>query len=227
MEYEFLIEGQGKKSMSWTEKVKKVITDPAGFYGEMPKSGGFMEPYIFMAGMALITAVIQIVLSTVVGIPFPLFAVVAYIIIMPVAMLIFGFISAAIVFIIWKILGSQETFETSYRCLAYACAILPVGAVLEFIPYAGEVIGLVWITYLMVVASTEVHKVKARPAWMVFGAICVVFSLISIVNDYLGRKMVSEIGIEEMKEMSPEEFGEAMDEAMEKIIEDTLEGSDK
>ncbi|MEQ8516509.1 MAG: hypothetical protein RIC38_12955, partial [Chromatocurvus sp.] len=40
-------------------KVKWVITDPTGYFQQMPRSGGFLEPVVFVAIMAAVLGVIS------------------------------------------------------------------------------------------------------------------------------------------------------------------------
>ena len=103
--------------------------------------------------------------------------------------LIGGFIGAAILFVIWKIMGSNENYETAYRCGAYMMAISPVTAVLSVIPYVGALIGLAWGLYLVVTASVEVHKIAAKTAWLVFGIITAIFALMSVGSAMAARRM--------------------------------------
>ena len=130
--------------------------------------------------------------------------------------LIFGFIGAAIMFVIWKLMGSDESFETAYRCGAYAAAISPITSVLGVIPYIGSLIGLAWGLYLVVTASVEVHKLPAKKAWMVFGIIGAVLAIMSLSAQASARKMQKgmadwqrEWGTKPAKEMTPEDAGKA------------------
>ena len=52
------------------------------------------------------------------------------IIFMPIAVAIGSFIGGAILFIIWKLMGSQEDYETAYRCGAYLMALAPITAII-------------------------------------------------------------------------------------------------
>lgn len=62
---------------------------------------------------------------------------------MPIAVAIGSFIGAAILFVIWKLMGSQEDYETAYRCGAYLMALAPITTLINVIPYAGAIISLV------------------------------------------------------------------------------------
>ncbi|MBN1840975.1 MAG: YIP1 family protein [Deltaproteobacteria bacterium] len=196
----------------------EVIRNPVGFFRRMPKSGGFVEPLIFMACMGVAAGVIQAILA-IFGLGFAgsFLMALTSIIIVPIMVTIFGFVGAAILFVIWKIMGSQQSFETAYRCGAYAGGIVPVTTVLGIIPYLGPILGLVWGTYLIVIASVEVHNIAAKTAWIVFGAIAALFALISIGSQFAARRVTSGLNKWEQEmgktgEMTPEEAGKAMGE---------------
>jgi len=200
----------------------KVVTAPAEFFRDMPKTGGFVEPLVFMVVIGVVSGIIQAVLSilhlNVVG---GVAAGVASIIILPIAIAIFGFVSAGIAFVIWKVMGSQESYETAYRCVAYAGAISPITTILGIIPYLGSALGILIGTYFIVIASVEVHKIPAKKAWTVFGIIAAVLVLLSISGQFAARRISSEAGRfqEEMKEAttqmqkSAEESRKAAEEA--------------
>lgn len=201
-----------------SESMMKVITDPVGFYQSMPRSGGYVEPLVFAVVMGVIGGLIQAVLS-IFGIGFTGTILVALtsILLVPIIIAIFGFVGAAILFVIWRLLGSREPFETAYRCGAYATAITPVTTVLGIIPYIGPILGVVWMTYLMIIASIQVHQVKPKTALIVFGVLGGLLVLSSISSQFAARKMEkqfdkfqSELG--RIDEMKPEEAGKAMGE---------------
>ncbi len=195
-----------------------VITNPVSFFREMPKTGGFLEPMVFLAGMGVISGIISTILAIFgLGVSSSVAMAFASIIYTPILAVIVGFVLAAILFVIWKVMGSQESYETAYRCAAYASAISPLTTVINIIPYVGGVIGLFWGTYLMVVASTEVHNIKRKTAWIVFGIIFAIFAIMSISAQFAARKMqeVAEEYRQQMEqEMSPEEMKKAAEEFM-------------
>ena len=166
----------------------KVITDPSVFFKNMAKNGGFVEPLIFIGAMGVISGILQAIMAffgLARGVPFS--KAVASIVIAPVGMVIFGFVISFILFIIWKIMGSRESFETAFRCNAYISSITPINTVLSIIPYVGPVIGFVWMMYLLIIASIEVHSIRPGVAWIVFGLICAFLSFASI-NSQLAIK---------------------------------------
>lgn len=205
--------------------VREVITDPGGFYSRMPRTGGFLQPLVFMVVLGVVSGLILSVLSLIGLAPGEgLITGLAALIFVPIMVGIFGFVGAAILYVIWKIMGSQESYETAYRCMAYTAAIMPITTVLNLIPYLGVVIGMVWVTYLLVTASVKVHGIKPQTAWIGFGIICAIFVFTSVSAEMAARKLSSEIqaweaemqqrtgNLEGMEEMSPEEAGQAVGE---------------
>ncbi|MBW1729719.1 MAG: YIP1 family protein [Deltaproteobacteria bacterium] len=194
----------------------KVITNATTFFREMPKVGGFVEPLIFMVGIGIVTGVINFILSLFgVGYAQSFGMALTSIVLTPILVAIFGFVGALILFLIWKILGSQESYETAYRCGAYVTAISPITTILHIIPYLGSILSLLWMTYLIVIASSEVHNIQRKKAWIVFGIIFVIFAIMSLTSQFAARRMASrmerfqqEMG-KQMKDLSPEEARKA------------------
>ncbi len=201
----------------------EVITNPAGFFRNMPVTGGFVEPLIFLAAMGVLSGLIQAVFSIVgLGMHMSFFMALASIIIVPVLVAIFGFIGAGIFFIVWKLMGSGQSYETAYRCVAYAAAITPITTLIGMIPYLGAAIGLRWMMYLMVTATTEVHKLEPQKAWIVFGIIFGLFLLLNLNSQRVTRnseKQIKEYN-RQMENMTPEEAGKAMGEFIKGLNQD-------
>jgi len=169
----------------------RVVTAPAEFFKSMPKTGGFVEPLIFAAIMAVIAGIIQALIN-ILGLSY---AHVGFaeslgrIIVVPIVVVIFSFIGAAIIFVIWKLMGSQKNYETSYRCWAYLMALAPIVAIISIIPYVGGIINIAIYVYFIVIASTQVHNISSQKAWLVFGIIGAVLVLIGISLEYKARSM--------------------------------------
>ncbi len=210
-------EEQMKKNIaSILDTMKEVIINPARFFRKMPKGGGFIEPIIFVASMGVIMGAINLVLS-IVGLGFaPSFGMaLLYVVIIPVFAVIFGFVGAAILFVIWRIMGSQESYETAYRCGAYASAITPVTTIIGVIPYLGGIAGIVWMAYITVCASIEVHGIKPKIAWIVFGVLFGLLLLMNISGTYTARHFSGEMEqwqktSQDFDKMTPDEKGEAL-----------------
>lgn len=195
-----------------------VITNPAGFFRNMPLAGGFVEPLIFIVAMGVISGLIQAVLAIVgLGMQVSFLMALASILIVPIVVAVFGFIGAGIFFVVWKLLGSGQSYEAAYRCVAYAAAVTPITTLLGVIPYLGAMIGLLWMMFLMVTASQEVHKINSRKAWVAFGIIFGLFILLNLNSQRVARNAQKQMEdfnkqMQQMENMTPEEAGKAMGE---------------
>ncbi len=199
-----------------------VITRPAEFYRGMAKKGGFVPPLVFMVVMGVAAGLVRAVMAMIgFGHAAGMGMALASVVLVPVFTALFGFIGAAVVFVIWKILGSAEDYETAYRCLAYSCAISPLTALIDPVPYLGALVPAAWGTWLVVCASVEVHGIGAKKAWIVFGGIAAVLAILSISAQRAGRMAAErmsgmQMNMEELQqkmdsgEMTPEEAGRMM-----------------
>jgi hypothetical protein len=166
----------------------RVITAPAAFFREMPKAGGFVEPLIFALVLGCLAGIIRAVLTMTMYFSTVGMMALTSIVLMPIFIVIGCFIGAAILFVIWKLMGSQESFETAFRCAAYMSAISPITAVLGVIPWIGAVLGMLLSLYYVVMASVEVHGIPAKKAWIVFGSIIALLCLVSMCTQYAVKK---------------------------------------
>ncbi len=167
-----------------------VMFQPAGFFAAMSRRGGYVQPLLFMVVMGVAAGVVRAVLGLVglaggVSTAMSL----AAIVITPILIAVFGFVVAAVLFVIWKIMGSEQDFETAYRCTAYGSAISPVTQVLAAIPYVGLILNLAWWTLILVVASVQVHRIGRTNAVVVFGIIAVIFAVIGVGSELAARRM--------------------------------------
>ena len=170
----------------------RIVTAPAEFFREMPKTGGFLKPLVFAGVMGLAASILQAIWSLQ-GFGYGgqaqsgLASIFLSIIYMPVIFAISSFIGAAIVFYIWKLMGSTENYEVSYRCMAYLMALAPIIAIIKVVPYAGIISSFAIVTFYIVIASTEVHGIPVRKALQVFGIIGVVLTVLSLYSEYSAR----------------------------------------
>jgi len=208
----------------------KVVTSPAVFFREMPKTGGFVEPLVFMVIMGVVSGLISGVFQTIssllglhlyVGIQMGVAAIIVMPIIVAVSMAIFGFVFAAILFVIWKLMGSGETYETAYRCAAYLAALSPITALFGIIPYLGGAIGLIIFTLYLVTASVQTHGISAQRAWLIFGIIAAICIVLSVSAQIAARRFARnmEQAAESWKGAS-EEMQKAAEEMQKKMEED-------
>ena len=200
------------------QTVINVITNPAGFFRDMPVTGGLGDPIIFLAAMGIVSGVIQAFLSIIgLGYKVSFFMALASIIFVELLVVIFSFIGAGIFFFIWKLIGSEQSFETAYRCVGYAATISPLTTLIGIIPYLGAVISMGWMMFLMVTASQKVHKLESQKSWIVFGIVFGLFTLLNLNSQYAARNIQKgmktyNMQMEQMENMTPEEKGRAMGE---------------
>jgi hypothetical protein len=157
---------------------KHVITDPKGFFEDMPIRGGFVDPFVFLIAMGIGVGVIQAIVSLIgLGPDSSVSTALFSLILIPIVFTFLAFVITFILYCIWNVMGSREPFETAFRCGAFSAAIAPAAAVLWLIPYAGGILSLAWLAYLLIVASLEVHHIEPKVAWIVFGGIWLVFAV--------------------------------------------------
>ena len=184
-----------------------VVTKPAEFFQGMPKTGGFLEPLVFAVVMGVIVGIIQAIIGFIGlgpgggygGAGMSGFGMIIF---MPIAVAIGSFIGAAILFVIWKLMGSQENYETAYRCGAYLMALAPITTILSAVPYAGGLVSMAIFTFYIVTASVHVHNLPSQKAWLVFGIIGVILALMGVFAEHKARNLGSEM--EKWRQMGEE-----------------------
>jgi hypothetical protein len=182
-----------------------VVTSPAGFFREMPKTGGLLEPLIFMVVMGLTGASLQAVFSAADLQPMELQGdALSLIFMFTLIIVVSGFVAAAIYFVIWKLMGSGESYETAYRCNAYISALIPISTVLNLIPYFAPAISVLLSTVYLVIASIYVHNLPSRRSWMVFGALGLIFLMVSVTGEKAMKKLREDIEVQKQFEEGEE-----------------------
>lgn len=213
-------------------QIKQITTDPVSFYKSMPKTGGYGEPIIFVLVAALAGGIIYAALSIIGLTPGPDMAGIGAIIGFPIGGVIGSFILSAFLFVIWKLMGSPENFETAYRCVAYSFGLMPALAVCMIIPYLGTIIRTLWGTWLVIIQSTEVHGRAKSTATMVFGILAALMVLTGLRSEYVARQALEQAeeymqnlneaqsnALKNLEGMSPEEMGKAAGEFMKGLQE--------
>lgn len=165
----------GKGVIDWAaipRNAAKVLTSPRDFFAGMPKSGGYLEPFAFMVSMGFAAGVLHLLVKALglapgVGTDVALSSVV----VMPATLAAFGFVEAAVLHLLWRLMGSAETYETAYRCTAYVSVLVPVAVVLQVFPLLGDATAIVLAMFFLVAASVSAHRVPSWKAWFVFGSL--------------------------------------------------------
>ena len=71
-------------------------------------------------------------------------------------------------------MGSNRSFEVSFRCAATLAVFIPVTLLLSHIPTVGVALGIIWAAYSLIVASQQTHSLETTPAIAVFAVIAVI-----------------------------------------------------
>jgi hypothetical protein len=187
-----------KNDISVMQKMAvRIVESPTEFFREMPKTDGFFEPLVFTVVAGFAASIIHAIWSFL-GFGYggeaqPGWAwILLSIIISPFVFAIGSFIGAAVMFLIWKLVGSQQNYETSYRSIAYLMSIAPLIAIIEIIPYAGIVLTIAIVTFYVIVVSREVHGIPLRKALLVFGIIGLIITMLSLYSEYSKRNPTPE-----------------------------------
>lgn len=148
-----------------------VVLRPVTFFQNMPRQGGFRTPFIFLVVVGLLDMLLlslfqAIMVGPTAGLAFAGRALA----LAPIALTLSGFVLTTVFFVFWKLMGSSQSYETSYRTFAYSYAISPITTVIGFIPYLA-VVGFLWWFSLLVVASVYVHGINRVKAMVVFAVL--------------------------------------------------------
>jgi hypothetical protein len=129
---------------------QRVVTDPLGFFADMPETGGLQQPAAFLAICAAVNALGH--LLSFAGIPGMVRSFLAQ--------LVAAFVLAAVlVLIAQNLFGGRAGYEATFRVVAYAWAPL----VIAWVPYAGR-LALLYAAYLMLRGTERVHALDATRA---------------------------------------------------------------
>jgi len=150
--------------MDYIETWKEVIQRPSEFYRKMPTTGGYAVPLTFVAISYIIYGLLSGLFSRGMmrgmygysGITeFSFSTAIMTAIMAPIVGIISIFIGAAILYVIYKVLGGSGTYEGTVRFISYATAVITV----SWIPLIGWIFGFYGI-YLYIVGGMVVHDVS-------------------------------------------------------------------
>ncbi len=186
-------------------RARSVVLDPVDFFRTMPRSGGWQEPMVFLLTMSLAGALLRLVLGLVFGLFGSgtsialfagLFSIFTALIVVPIA----AVVVAGITHVIWTVLGSQQPFEVSLRCIAFMSALMPIHAVVQALPVVGLWLAIavsLYGVYLFLPASTEVHmigRMKASVVALLFSGLALLGLLNSTFTMWKLRRMIAQRG---------------------------------
>jgi hypothetical protein len=211
------------------EGARRIVIDPGGYFDNMPRSGGYAEPLVFVTVMGLLAGVLGAVLSS-----FTMSAMgdmrmgLGSIIVMPIAAIIGSFVFAFIMWVIWKLMGSREDFETAYRIVTATMVILPVSAIVGLVPYFGTVVINAWLIWMMVLGSVLVHRLNKQKSIIVICVLGAIIMLVNLSGEHTQRVMMERYShlskqMKDLENLTPEEVGEITGEFLKGLEKGTQE----
>ncbi|MDA8360796.1 MAG: YIP1 family protein [Gammaproteobacteria bacterium] len=152
--------------------IVQMVTRPAQFFQAMPKRGGFLGPWRFVVAISVIDALLDALFLTAAGGHKLLPEAGALLVVVPVLFTVTSFLFSGVLFVLWWLMGSSQSFETAYRVFAYTSAITPITTLLGFVPYL-SVIGLGWWFGLLALAGVYVHGISPRKSFAIFAVLAI------------------------------------------------------
>tara|TARA_R110000772_G_scaffold141114_8_gene250596 strand:- start:20802 stop:21485 length:684 start_codon:yes stop_codon:yes gene_type:complete len=206
------------------EQVRAIVTQPVSYFQSMPRTGGFGDPVVFVAVMGAVAGVIAALFALFGSAGGLLVGVFGALIFGPLMAVLGAFIGAAVLYVIWKLMGSTEDYEVAFRCQAALAALYPVSALLGIVPYIGSIVTIAWGAWLLVEASVAVHGRQRKTAQIVFGVLAVLFIFTSLGSERASREMEARMEVmggqfEDLEDLSPEEAGRKMGEFLKGLEE--------
>jgi len=228
----------------WVDLIKeipgtciRIISSPSVFFRDMPKKGGIAPPFVFLVVMALASGVLSGLLralESALGMRLYEGAAMGFLslTLIPVASVIgsalFGFLAAAALFVIWRLMGSKEDYEAAYRCTAYLSAVMPISTLVGFAPYVGGALGLALILYYLVTASVSLHGIPPVRAWICFGVIAALLMIISVSSRITAKRFARNMEqAEQSWKDASQEMRKSVEEMRKQMKEQMKEGAEK
>ena len=135
--------------MAFVRVWRRIILDPQGFYRDMPSSGGFESPLIFLAICGLVYLILRLIVGGLVDAVNSLFLVcLAYIFGPGILMLVSQFV-----------FHGEGDYEGTLRICAYAGACLA----LAWVPALG-ILAYLYSFYLVFLGTEKMHKLESTKA---------------------------------------------------------------
>lgn len=164
---------------------KGVLTKPADFYASVRDVGGLGAPVVFALVMGLVSGVISALyalagLGAMAGGAAGPLAGASAVITSPISAVIGCFVGGAIAHVASMIAGGKGTYEQSVRVAGYAGAIMPLSALLSFVPFLRYLPALYGL-YLVAVGLITIHGAERRRTYAVMGVLAAIFVLLSIM----------------------------------------------
>jgi len=172
-----------------------VLTRTSSFFESLRTQSGLAPPLVFAAAMGLLSGAIHALYAVVglgaaggpLGGAFGAVAGFGMIVVAPfLAVIVGSFIGGAIVHVIALLAGGKGSFEHSVRVASYVQAVMPLSAVLAFIPlvrHAPSFYGL----YLVALGIIALHLADRRKTFTIAGVLAAVLAVLLVMGVLAGR----------------------------------------
>jgi hypothetical protein len=198
-----------------------VLTRPTEFFESLRGQAGFGPPVVFALVMGLLAGIVTAVIGMVglgtAGGALGAAAGLGALVMSPIMAVVFGsFVGGAIVHVISMVAGGKGPYEQSVRISSYACAVMPIGAVLAVVPLLGIAANLYGL-YIVAVGVVTLHLADRRrtfTAAVVLAVIVVIAGIASFFATRAAKDMSAEM---EAKYGERSEFQREMQRATEEM----------
>ena len=171
-----------------------VLTRPGEFYASVRGASGFGAPVVFALVMGVVSGVVAAV-YTVIGLGAAAGAMggalgtaagLSAIVMSPVFAVVGCFVGGAIVHVISMIASGRGTYEQSVRVAGYASAVMPIGALLGFLPLL-NVLPSLYGLYLVAQGLIAIHAADRKRTYVATAVLAALLVLMSIMGWVAGR----------------------------------------
>ncbi|OQY19597.1 MAG: hypothetical protein B6I36_03720 [Desulfobacteraceae bacterium 4572_35.1] len=169
---------------------KQILLNPTTIFRNMERQGGYTDPLLFMTTIGLIAGILRVLVTFCYmanGVKIGLFSALSAIIVMPIIVVVIGYIGAFLLSVIMRVIGGDDNLETALRVTSYLAIISPIAVIVLPIPYVGNLLIFGILTYLLVAAAIEVYQLSSNTAWLVFGISIGSLALLSLGSEIVTR----------------------------------------
>ncbi|MBN2644595.1 MAG: hypothetical protein JXR59_03865 [Desulfuromonadaceae bacterium] len=182
--------GLRAKTLECVDFTKQLLLNPAQIFRNLSKTGGYSDPLMRIVSMGLLAGIVKIFVTffyMINGASVGLFTALSAVLFVPITLIAFCYGGSFLLFIAMKALGADSEIETAFRVCAQISGIAPIAVIALAIPYAGNLIMLALLAYLLITAAIEVYQLSSNTAWMIFGISCVLLAILSLGSEFRNR----------------------------------------
>jgi hypothetical protein len=133
---------------------------------------GLTKSLWFVVVMSLLSAVLlSVVMIFSEGLPASLSDLIINLIALPVSSILMWLGFGTVIFIIWKIVGSEQSYFLSLRIVASFYALLPLWVLAQQIGSVAQIAIVAWLAILLLLASEQIHRIARWKAVLVIGVL--------------------------------------------------------